>query len=161
MKELHTILCAVDFTPAGRAALADAVDLAREYQAQLIAAHIVEPVDYPPEYGLNALRMADAVTGLLDKAERALAACIAEADPGPARAIRQQVVFGHAAETLCALAADTHADLLVVGTRGLRGARHLLHSQTAEHLVRHAPCPVWTTRVPSAAGSVTAPRSNH
>ncbi|HXU03734.1 MAG TPA: universal stress protein [Polyangia bacterium] len=38
------------------------------------------------------------------------------------------------------------ADLIAMGTHGLTGVRRLLLGSVAEHVVRHAPCPVVTVR---------------
>ena len=49
------------------------------------------------------------------------------------------------------------ADLIVIGTRGLSGLKHLLLGSIAERVVQHAPCPVLTVktcvRKPAAAAS--------
>lgn len=48
------------------------------------------------------------------------------------------------------IVADTaqklHADLIAMGTHGLTGVRRLLLGSVAEHVVRHAHCPVVTVR---------------
>lgn len=44
------------------------------------------------------------------------------------------------------VARELHADLIAMGTHGLTGVRRLLLGSTAEHVVRHAPCPVVTVR---------------
>ena len=37
-------------------------------------------------------------------------------------------------------------DLIVMGTHGRRGLKHLFLGSVAEEVVRHAPCPVFTVR---------------
>jgi universal stress protein A len=37
-------------------------------------------------------------------------------------------------------------DLIVMGTHGRTGVRHLLLGSVAEEVTRHAPCPVFTVR---------------
>jgi len=44
------------------------------------------------------------------------------------------------------LAADEHADMIVMGTQGRSGLDRLLLGSVAERVVRHAPCPVLTVR---------------
>ena len=41
------------------------------------------------------------------------------------------------------------ADLIVIGTRGLSGLKHLLLGSIAERVVQRAPCPVLTVKIPS------------
>jgi len=45
---------------------------------------------------------------------------------------------------LIELAEMVHADVIVIGTRGLTGFEHLLFGSTAEHVVRRSRCPVLT-----------------
>lgn len=57
---------------------------------------------------------------------------------------RPVVVPGHASEVL--VRHSTHADLLVVGSRGRNPATGLLLGSTSEHCARHAHCPVMVNR---------------
>jgi len=59
---------------------------------------------------------------------------------------------GAPAEEIAQLASDLEADLVVVGTHGRRGVRHLLLGSVAEGVVRMAPCPVLVVR-PNTAGA--------
>ena len=40
------------------------------------------------------------------------------------------------------------ADMIVIGTRGRSGLKHLLLGSIAERVVQKAPCPVLTVRLP-------------
>ncbi len=44
------------------------------------------------------------------------------------------------------LAEELHADLIVMGTRGLTGAKHVLLGSIAERTIRLAPCPVLSVK---------------
>ena len=44
------------------------------------------------------------------------------------------------------LAKKLEADLIVMGTRGLSGLKHVLLGSVAERIVRSAPCPVMTVK---------------
>jgi nucleotide-binding universal stress UspA family protein len=57
---------------------------------------------------------------------------------------RPVVVHGDAAEVL--VRHSTHADLLVVGSRGRNPVTGLLLGSTSEHCARQAHCPVMVTR---------------
>ena len=43
-------------------------------------------------------------------------------------------------------ALDQRADLVVIGTRGLSGLKHLLLGSIAERVVQKSPCPVLTVK---------------
>jgi hypothetical protein len=53
---------------------------------------------------------------------------------------------GQPAQTITAYAKAAGIDLLVMGTHGRTGLSHLLMGSVAEHVMRHAPCPVLTLR---------------
>lgn len=76
------------------------------------------------------------------RAERVLQAQLDSALGGAERPAGLQAVAkaGNPAEVLLDLSAD--ADLLVVGSRGHGGFRHLLTGSVATQVVAHAPCPV-------------------
>jgi universal stress protein A len=48
------------------------------------------------------------------------------------------------------LARDRHVSLIVMGTHGRGSVGHALLGSVAERVLRHAPCPVLTVRVPPA-----------
>jgi nucleotide-binding universal stress UspA family protein len=54
-------------------------------------------------------------------------------------------------------ARELRADLIAMGTHGLSGVRRLLLGSVAEHVVRHAPCPVMTVRSRHKPDTATPP----
>jgi nucleotide-binding universal stress UspA family protein len=54
--------------------------------------------------------------------------------------------YGDPVEQICHYAKLNHIDLLIVGTHGKTGIRHLLMGSVAERVVRQSPCPVLTVR---------------
>lgn len=61
---------------------------------------------------------------------------------------RQRVETGDAGETLCQVAAEEKADLLVVGSHGKGWARRTFLGSVSHHVIQHAPCPVLVVRAP-------------
>jgi nucleotide-binding universal stress UspA family protein len=59
---------------------------------------------------------------------------------------------GQAYREICQLARDLKIDLIVIATRGQTGLKHLLLGSTAEHVLRHSPCPVLVVR--SSGGKI-------
>lgn len=86
-----------------------------------------------PEQERLAGELRDAAAATLD---RVLEPVLGER-PVP---VERQVVEGNAVEAL--LHAAHHADLLVVGARGLGGFRGLLLGSVSAQLLHHATCPV-------------------
>jgi nucleotide-binding universal stress UspA family protein len=74
-------------------------------------------------------------------AEASLARALADAGvDDTALAVTPVLREGEPVDVLCAEAA--HADLVVVGSRGLGGFRGLLLGSVSQQVVHHAPCPV-------------------
>jgi len=60
--------------------------------------------------------------------------------------LESRILVGHAAEQILRLAADTHADLIVVGHRGRSAIREWLFGSTSRRVVAHATCSVLVVR---------------
>lgn len=58
------------------------------------------------------------------------------------------VLVGDVREAILDCAADWHADLIVVGSHGLRGIQRFLLGSVSEFVVRHASCSVEIVRSP-------------
>lgn len=60
--------------------------------------------------------------------------------------LETRILVGHAAEQILRLAADTGADLIVVGHRGRSAIREWLFGSTSRRVVAHAACSVLVAR---------------
>jgi nucleotide-binding universal stress UspA family protein len=69
-----------------------------------------------------------------------------------------EVASGDPADTIIRIAAERHADLIVMGTHGRTGLRHALLGSVAEKVVRTAPCPVLICRSPRMSVRVSSRR---
>lgn len=56
-----------------------------------------------------------------------------------------RVVVGNPADAILRVARERGVDLIVMGTHGRTGLQHVLLGSVAEHVVRHAQCPVLVT----------------
>jgi nucleotide-binding universal stress UspA family protein len=65
---------------------------------------------------------------------------------------------GYAFRVACALAQEVKADLIVMGTHGRTGVGRLLLGSVAEAVLRRAPCPVLTLKMPFPSGASPAPQ---
>lgn len=65
----------------------------------------------------------------------------------PAIACRHHLLHGDPATQIVQFAEDEGVDLIVMGTHGRTGLKHLLMGSVAEHVLRHARCPVLVVRL--------------
>jgi len=140
MATFKHVMAATDFSETSRRAVELAVSLARDTGALLTVVHACEVPAYaelplPTEVYAAVEKEAQATMGTL-------LASLRDACPGA----RGMVKVGAPLEQLLAAAAETKADVLVLGTHGRRGVAHALLGSVAERVVRLAPIPVLTVR---------------
>jgi nucleotide-binding universal stress UspA family protein len=128
------ILFLTDFTEASEAAMAYAVGLARHSSAQLYPAHACNPVILTETAAPDILQeVEDNSRKRLSKlAKETGVACIPLFANGPVEAAVPHWITEHG------------IDLVVMGTHGRRGLKHLLMGSIAEVVFRNATCPVLT-----------------
>ena len=144
MKSLKTILHPTDFSDSAQSSFQFACALATDMKARLIVFHVVPPmgalvddlIDYTsPDHEHRAwTRLRDLQQAALDGFGLEIDIDLSEGDPG--------------AEIL-KTARQRGCDLIVMGTHGRTGLRHLLMGNVAERVVRKAGCPVLTARCPT------------
>lgn len=144
MTEIRHILVPTDFSTHAGKAIEHAVELARSFGATVHLLHsyhlplqlsMPEPAVLPAGFWEDLRKQAETrLTELRNEIEAKGVACQAHASAEPP----SQAVLD-AAEQL-------HADLIVMGTRGLTGLKHVLLGSVAERTVRHAPCAVLTVK---------------
>jgi universal stress protein A len=138
MTLITRILCATDFSDAAHEAFVYADRLAHEMHAELLLVHAF---DKPAALTVTA-QSTPADPHVNDKLES-----IQSVDPQAK--IRRLLHAGPPGEVICWLAANEQCDLIVIGTHGRTGLKHLVLGSVAEYVVRHARCPVLTLRLPA------------
>ncbi|MCU0702503.1 MAG: universal stress protein [Fimbriiglobus sp.] len=146
MISIHRVLVPVDLSGTSEKALGYAAELSEKLGAKLTVLYVVaEPAAVLPDMMMPVpVATADAEE-LLDSGRQAVVNLIAAKNLGRLNPVID-VRLGSAAQEIVAAAKELPADLLVVGTHGRTGLTHLLLGSVAEHVVRHAPCPVMTVR---------------
>jgi nucleotide-binding universal stress UspA family protein len=138
------ILCPVDFSAGSRQALAVAVRLASEADAELVLAHVwyVPAAMFPVEHPLPV----QIVQQLNDDAQRALDLAVRDASALGAKRLTSTLLTGIPWSAIVDLPDDPEFDLVVIGTHGRTGLARILLGSVAEKVVRHAPCSVLVVR---------------
>jgi nucleotide-binding universal stress UspA family protein len=139
-----TILVPVDFSNDSAQALHHAIELARRFDAKLHLLH-----SYPVHIGGIAPYGMVAPEGFEQDCRDASAKHLARwADKVRAEDVPVEVTLTpvFACEAIAKVAREFGADLIVMGTRGLTGLKHVLLGSVAERTIRAAPCPVLTVR---------------
>ena len=144
------IVCAIDFSDCSLHALHYAMSLAQEADARLILVHVIER---PSTIGPGADDMAFPGPRSLQEyvaiAEQEARTRLEDVVPDEVRAyckVDTVLATGKPYREILRVAAESQADLLVVGTHGRGAVDRMLFGSTTQHLVRQAACPVLTLR---------------
>ena len=143
--EIKTILVATDFSETAAKAVETAVEFARKFNAQLIVLHAYR-VEIPMASPMTAggYVLPDGFFEQLGSHARAqVEATAKEIEAGGVKAIGIAVEQS-AAVAIVEEAKSRPADLIVIGTRGLTGLKHVALGSVADRVARTAPCPVLT-----------------
>lgn len=127
---MRTVLVGTDTSPAATLAVEQAGALARAHHAELVVLYVRPPVDARDIFDPSALPDVDAyldeVAGRLDGVK-----------------VRSRQEAGDPAETICDVADEEGADVIVVGNRGTRGRRRWFLGSVPNAVVQHSPCSVF------------------
>lgn len=148
----RTILVPHDFSSSANHAAAIARDEAKAHGGRLLLLHVVDlPLDLGPDTMLIVGREADGPVSMrhyvMSGAEghlRDLAERLAQ--DGVAAEVFVRV--GKPEEEILRFATEHAADVIVMGTHGRTGIRHLIAGSVAERVVRMSGVPVLTIRHP-------------
>ncbi len=147
MLPLKKIVCPTDFSPASQAAISEALELAREFTAEILLVNVVPVLPPAPSDPNFVFEVPEYERALHVDAERQLAALAADI-AGKGVAVRTEVGHGDAGSEIVRMAKDDHADLIVIATHGMTGWRHVMFGSVAEKVVRLAHRPVLTVPAP-------------
>ena len=149
MITLQKILVPTDFSDLSQQALESALSLADRFRAKLYLMHVWElPMTgslLPPEPYPESVLTEEQTAGEehLTKVANELKASSFDVEP--------VFVFGKPYMEIVKAATDFDVDLIVLASHGRSGVSHLLLGSVAEKVVRLAPCPVFTVKLPLPA----------
>jgi nucleotide-binding universal stress UspA family protein len=146
MTPFHKILVPTDFSRHSTEAVLTAADLSRRYEASVTLAYVFEPVTYALPEG-HIMQSPPQLEEMQSVFEQRLVEAKAEARAAGALDVEAKLLTGPVATEIADYAERGHFDLIVMGTHGRTGLRHLVLGSVAEKVVRVAPCAVLTVRV--------------
>lgn len=139
------ILVPVDFSDCGTFAVRYAATLAGQVNASLILLHVASSLLAPPEMEYVELDLTKFRAEVEKHASAKLAALAQKEVPATVPA-SPLVRHGTPWEEITRVAKERKADLIVIGTHGHTGFKHMVMGSTAEKVVRYAGCPVLVVR---------------
>jgi nucleotide-binding universal stress UspA family protein len=151
MLTVNKILCPTDFSEPSYNALSEANKLAKQLSAEIILVHVLSPAQaLPSTSGLAASVPAGgggAVGYIMQKIEgdalKSLEMTMKERIPSELKS-KSILLQGNPAEEITKYAEEKDVNVIVMGTHGFTGWRHLLIGSVTERVVRISSCPVLT-----------------
>ncbi|MHB8147989.1 MAG: universal stress protein [Vulcanimicrobiaceae bacterium] len=144
-----TIVVAVDASDASRAALALAIQLAKEGKARLVAVTVVDLSSLLALSGYESPYPVDAIQSMRDEGQASLDTAVSACQKEGVK-VTTAVGEGDPCDEILRVAKEQHADLICLGTHGRKGLARLFLGSVAEGVLRRAEAPVLVTR-PHAA----------
>lgn len=144
----RSILVGTDGSETAHAAVQRAIELAGGLRARLTIVSAYEPVSDPRLRGEQvvapkdvqwAMNPHDDVVALLEQAQ-------AEAVSGGVSEVETFARQGDAADAIVDVAEEQRCDLIVVGNKGMTGAKRFLLGSVPNKVSHHAPCSVLIVR---------------
>lgn len=144
MKTIRKILVAVDFSEYAESVLDVAVEFAGQFNAELHLVHAFDvriPLVTPYEVAIPTAFIEEAREAAASKLGALIRKVAAEGIPATSHLSEVP-----AASAIVDLAEELGVDLIIMGTRGHTGLKHVLLGSVAERTLRHAPCSVLTVK---------------
>jgi nucleotide-binding universal stress UspA family protein len=144
MKTIRRILVAVDFSEYADAVLDAAIEFAKQFGAELHLVHAFDvriPLVTPYEVAIPTAFIEEAREAAASKLDALVRRVSAEGVKASSHLSEVP-----AASAIVGQAEELGADLIIMGTRGHTGLKHVLLGSVAERTLRHAPCSVLTVK---------------
>lgn len=129
-----TVLFPVDRSREAREAAEKVVNIVKTYQARLVIMSVLEKVEEGQEPFHPEMTSPDTVAQLLDEAKSMFAQ----------QGIEVEIIQreGHPAFTICDVADDINADLIVIGCRGTGLTEEGNTDSVSNRIINLSPCPI-------------------
>ncbi len=145
------ILCPTDFSEPSYKALQAADDLAKEFRSELILVHVLSPMQtfpassgFGPSMPVSSVYLTEDFARTIEHhATESLEMTVKEKISGEVKS-KSVLLHGNPAEEITQYAEESKASVIIMGTHGFTGWRHMLLGSVTEKVVRMALCPVLT-----------------
>jgi nucleotide-binding universal stress UspA family protein len=149
--KIESILFPTEFSEGSSYALEYAVDLAKRYNAKLYLLHVIYDIAkgagwYVPHISMDELYK-DIEKGVKKELDR-----FGNEELRGLKNVVRTVVIGVPHDEITEFVKKNKIDLIVMGSHGKKGMDRILFGSTAAHVVRFAPCPILTVRIPKHQG---------
>ncbi|MEW6571390.1 MAG: universal stress protein [Nitrospirota bacterium] len=145
--EIKSILFPTDFSEGSSQALLYAVDIAKRYGSRLYLIHVIYDVVKAAGWYVPHMSMDELYKDIEKSAQKELERFGIEELSG-LKNIERHIIRGVPHEEIVNFTNKNKIDLIVIGTHGKKGIDRVLFGSTAAQVVRFAPCPVLTVRIP-------------
>lgn len=146
LAQVKRVLVPVDFSEPSKSALQYAQSLGKQLGAALTLIHVVEPFWYPHDWDYVPGFEGKIGTEAREKEARKRLAGLATELVDSSVPTEPCVRVGTPWNEIVSAAENLDADLIIIGTHGRTGLKHVVMGSTAERVVRHAHCPVLVAR---------------
>jgi nucleotide-binding universal stress UspA family protein len=144
------VLCAFGDREHGSAALQAIRELVRD-DDEVVAFHIIEPIDFP--WAVGAEEFVSAARRAVPARQAQIARAAAATGLSATAVVDVRTPGETAADRIAREARERDVDLVVVVSRWASGLRGMLLGSVAQALLRLAPCPVIVVRPPARGRS--------
>ncbi|MEW6052363.1 MAG: universal stress protein [Nitrospirota bacterium] len=145
--EIKSILFPTDFSDGASQALKYAVDMANRYGAKLHIIHVIYDIAKASGWYVPHISVDQMYKEIEEGAKKELERFGVEELSG-VKNLERSVIMGVPHEEIVNYANKNKIDLIVIATHGRKGIDRILFGSTAAQVVRFAPCPVLTVRLP-------------
>lgn len=148
MIKIEKILFPTDFSEHSKHAFTYALSFAKEYGARLYMLHVIEDVQYLANAYMFDVPMMPSFADMEQNRQKEMEEFIEREVTDPSISVEKVIKHGRPFVEIIQVAREENVDLIVIATHGRGGLEHVLFGSTAEKVVRKAPCPVLSIRLP-------------
>ncbi len=129
-----TVLFPLDRSREAREAAEKVINIVKTYQSRLVLVSVVEVVSEGQEPFHPEMTSSETVAQLLEEAKSMFTEQGIEVET-----VQRE---GHPAFTICDVADEIEADLIVIGCRGIGLTEELAHDSISNRIINLSPCPI-------------------